>query len=270
MTTTAVILAAGRGRRMGSELPKVLHELDGRPLVVHSIERARSAGADEIVVVVGYRRDLVQQALQDLHVQYAVQTEQRGTGHAVLSAREHLVAKSGDVLVLYGDMPLLSAETLRQLVDKRRNTGAAAVALTIVLDNPPDFGRIIRDADGVVRKVVEVKDATSEQLAIREVNVGAYCFTASALVPALERLGVDNAQGEYYLTDVVGILAGDGQRVETITTDNLEETLGINDVHHLQFAAKLSDIEYAESLYDLIDAVSSTARADAREGAGPG
>ena len=270
MTTTAVILAAGRGRRMGSDLPKVLHELDGRPLVVHSIERARAAGADEIVVVVGYRRDLVEEALRDLNVEFAVQTEQRGTGHAVLSARELLVDKPGDVLVMYGDMPLLSAETLRHLVDKRRDTDAAAVALTIVLDNPPDFGRIIRDADGVVREVVEVRDANPEQLAIREVNVGAYCFAAAALVPALERLGVDNAQGEYYLTDVVGILAGDGLRVETVTTENLEETLGINDVPHLQFAAKLSDIEYAESLYDLIDAVASTARADLDRGAGPG
>lgn len=266
MTTTAVILAAGRGKRMGSDLPKVLHELDGRPLVSYSIERARAAGADDIVVVTGYRRELVEEALADAGVRFAVQTEQRGTGHAVLSAREHLEGLEGDVVVLYGDMPLLSSETIRSLITKRCEAEAAAVALTIVAENPPDFGRIIRDESGRVIEVVEVKDANPEQLAIREVNVGAYCFAAAQLLPALERLGDDNAQGEYYLTDVVGILAADGRRVETVTAASLEETLGINDLAHLDFASKLTDIRYAESLYDLIDAVALAARKDEDRG----
>lgn len=262
MSTTAVILAAGRGRRMGSDLPKVLHELEGRPLVSYSIERAVAAGAERVVVVVGYRRELVEQALVGAGVEFAVQDEQRGTGHAVLSAREQLVQADGHVLVLYGDMPLLSTATLQSLVHRREETGAAAVALTIVVDNPPDFGRIMRGSDGRVERVVEVKDATPQELAVREVNVGAYCFDAACLVPALEQLRSDNAQGEYYLTDVVGILAGQGDLVETVTTINLEETLGINDLHHLSFAAKLADIAYAESLYELIDAVAATARQD--------
>ena len=262
MTTTAVILAAGRGRRMGSDLPKVLHQLDGRPLVVHSIERARGAGADEVVVVTGYRRELVEEALADAGVRFAVQREQRGTGHAVLSAREHLEGVEGDVVVLYGDMPLLGVDTIRRLITTRREAGEAAVALTIVAENPPDFGRIIRDQQGRVREVVEVKDADPDQLAIKEVNVGAYCFDAAQLLPALGQLRSDNAQGEYYLTDVVGILAGAGRPVETVTAATLEETLGINDLAHLEFASKLGDIRYAESLYDLIDAVAMAARRD--------
>ncbi|MDP9416341.1 MAG: NTP transferase domain-containing protein [Actinomycetota bacterium] len=257
--TTAVVLAAGRGKRMGSDLPKVLHPLSGRPLVSYAIDNVRAAGADRVVVVVGYRRELVEEALRDSDVAFAVQGEQRGTGHAVLAAREHLHG-DGDVLVVYGDMPLLSAATLRRLRERRSETGAAAVALTITLDNPPDFGRIVRNEHGDVVRVVEVRDASPDELAIREVNVGAYCFSADHLVPALERLRSDNAQGEYYLTDVPGILVADGLRVETIATDDLEETLGINDLLHLAFAEKLSDIRYAESLYGLVDAVGRAAR----------
>lgn len=260
LPVTAVLLAAGRGSRMGGDLPKVLHELDGKPLVSYAIDSARAAGAQSVIVVVGYRKELVMSRLADTGVEFAVQTEQRGTGHAVLAAREQLQSLLGDVLVLYGDMPLLSASTLQQLIAHRRDTGAAAVALTLVIENPPDFGRILRDPAGQVLRVVEVKDATPEELAIREVNVGAYCFAAETLVPVLERLGTDNAQGEYYLTDVVGILVEDGHRVETVETTNLEETLGINDLPHLTFAGTLDDIRYAESLYDLVDAVAAAAR----------
>ncbi len=266
MTTTAVILAAGRGRRMGSDLPKVLHELDGRPLVQYSIDRARAAGVDEIVLVTGYRRELVEEALADQGVRFAVQTEQRGTGHAVLSARDHLADLEGEVVVLYGDMPLLGAETIRSLIDTRRDTMAAAVALTIVTENPPDFGRIIRDERNRVQRVVEVKDANEEELSIKEVNVGAYCFDGPSLLPALDQLRSDNAQGEFYLTDVIGILAAEGRRVETVTAGSLEETLGINDLTHLSFASKLADIRHAESLYDLIDAVALAARQGRGEG----
>ena len=158
-------------------------------------------------------------------------------------------------------MPLLSAATLQELIAHRRRTGAAAVALTLVIANPPDFGRIIRDPEGRVLRVVEVKDATTAQLAIQEVNVGAYCFAAATLLPVLERLRTDNAQGEYYLTDVVGLMVDDGHLVETVETTNLEETLGINDLPHLTFAGTLDDIRYAESLYDLVDAVAAAARA---------
>ena len=157
-------------------------------------------------------------------------------------------------------MPLLSTATLQQLIRRRRETNAAAVALTLVIESPPDFGRIIRAADGRVLRVVEVKDANAAERAIREVNGGAYCFAGEHLLPVLERLRTDNAQGEYYLTDVVGILVADGRVVETIETTNLEETLGINDQLHLSFAGTLDDIRYAESLYELVDAVAAAAR----------
>jgi bifunctional UDP-N-acetylglucosamine pyrophosphorylase/glucosamine-1-phosphate N-acetyltransferase len=180
-----------------------------------------------------------------------------------MAAREYLEGFEGNVVVLYGDMPLLAEATIRSLIDRRDQTGAAAVALTIELDNPPDFGRIVRDADGRVERVVEVKDCTPEELAIREVNVGAYCFDSQALLDALGELNDDNAQSEYYLTDVFGTMATKGQRTATVVTPNLEEALGINDPVALAFAEKLADIRYAESLYELIDATANAARGSA-------
>jgi len=262
--TRAVILAAGKGTRMGSDLPKVLHQVAGEPMIAHCIRAARLAGVGEVVLVVGYGRDQVAAALSGLRgpnggpgtgVEYAVQAEQLGTGHAVIQARPFLEGFDGNVAVLYGDMPLLSAATIATVIGRRDTTGAAAVVLTVELDNPPDFGRIVRDGSGRVAGIVEVRDANAEELAIREVNVGAYCFDGAALLDALDRLRADNAQGEYYLTDVIGILVGDGRLVETVVTSNLEETLGINDPFHLAFAEKLADIRHAEGLYDLVDAV---------------
>jgi len=262
--TKALILGAGKGSRMQSELPKVLHPVAGRPMVLHAVDRARAAGIGEVIIVVGYKKDEVMSALAAAGTGFAVQHEQRGTGHAVMAAREHLEGFEGNVVVLYGDMPLLGAETIRMLVEQREETGAVAVALTIVLDNPPDFGRIVRDADGRVVRVVEVKDCTPEELAIREVNVGAYCFECRSLLLALGELSDDNAQGEYYLTDVFATMAAKGERTDTVVTPNLEEALGVNDPVALAFAEKLGDIRYAESLYELIDATAEAAR-DAEE-----
>ena len=258
--TKAVILAAGKGTRMRSDLPKVLHTVEGRPMIQHSVERARAAGIGEVVVVVGYRRDLVMAALDGWDVRFAVQAEQRGTGHAVAQARQELEGFHGNVVVLYGDMPLLSQDTIGSLIRRRDELDAGGVILTIVLDNPPDFGRIVRDRAGRVVRVVEVKDASPEELAIQEVNVGAYCFDCQALLPALDQLRDDNQQGEFYLTDVVEILAAAGKVVDTVVTPNLEEALGINDPVHLAFAEKLGDIQHAESLYELIDATLAMSR----------
>jgi bifunctional UDP-N-acetylglucosamine pyrophosphorylase / glucosamine-1-phosphate N-acetyltransferase len=258
--TRAVVLAAGQGTRMWSELPKVLHPLEDRPMVVHCLDAARAAGIDQVVVVVGYGRDQVMKALAGSGVEFVVQEEQLGTGHAVLQARPFLEGFDGNAVVLYGDMPLLAAETIRALVDRRDQTGAAAVILTIELENPPDFGRVVRDGGGRVTGVVEARDATPEELAIREVNVGPACFDAAALVGALERLGTGNAQGEYYLTDVFGLLAADGEKVETATTDRLEDALGINDLQHLEFAEKLRHIRYAERMYPRVDALARERR----------
>jgi bifunctional UDP-N-acetylglucosamine pyrophosphorylase/glucosamine-1-phosphate N-acetyltransferase len=213
-----------------------------------------------VIIVVGYKKQEVMSALAQAGTKFAVQEEQRGTGHAVMAAREFLEGFDGNVVVLYGDMPLLSEATIRSLVDRRDEAEAVAVALTIELDNPPDFGRIVRDASGAMVRVVEVKDCTPEELAIREVNVGAYCFDSRSLLEALGELSDDNAQGEYYLTDVFGTMAARGLKTATVVTPNLEEALGVNDPVALAFAEKLADIRYAESLYDLIDATAEAAR----------
>ncbi len=229
-------------------------------MVLYAVDRARAAGIDEVIIVVGYKRQEVVSALADAGATFAVQDDQRGTGHAVMAAREHLEGFDGNVVVLYGDMPLLAEATIRSLIERRDQSGAAAVALTIELDNPPDFGRIVRDSGGRMLRVVEVKDCTPEELAIREVNVGAYCFDSRALLEALGELGDDNAQGEYYLTDVFETMVGKGQKTDTVVTPNLEEALGVNDPVALAFAEKLADIRYAESLYELIDATAHAAR----------
>jgi bifunctional UDP-N-acetylglucosamine pyrophosphorylase/glucosamine-1-phosphate N-acetyltransferase len=259
METRAVILAAGKGSRMKSELPKVLHRVEGKTMIEHSIERSHQAGVGEVILVVGYKREMIMEALGD-QAKYAVQEEQLGTGHAVAQASDLLRDFEGNVVVLYGDMPLINPETVRRLIETREQNDVKAAILTVVLDNPPDFGRIIRDGTGEVTRIVEVKDATPEEYAVKEVNVGMYCFDCQPLLSALGELSNDNAQGEYYLTDVVEIMCNKGLRVETVTADTLEETLGINDPHHLQFAEKLSDIEYAESLYELIDATLAMTR----------
>jgi bifunctional UDP-N-acetylglucosamine pyrophosphorylase/glucosamine-1-phosphate N-acetyltransferase len=252
--TKAIILAAGKGSRMRSDLPKVLHAVNGRPMIEHSIEKARSVGIEDIIAVVGYKREQVREALGD-SVRYVVQDQQLGTGHAVMMARDLLAGFDGNVVVLYGDMPLITAGTIHQLIETREQDEVKAALLTIVLDNPPDFGRIVRDEQGHIQRIVEVRDASPQELKIKEVNVGMYCFDCQELLAALEALDNDNAQNEYYLTDVVGIMCDEGLAVETVVTGNLEETLGINDPAHLQFAESLADIKYAESLYDLIDAV---------------
>ncbi|MDP9427137.1 MAG: NTP transferase domain-containing protein [Actinomycetota bacterium] len=249
----AIILAGGRGKRMKSDLPKVLHELRGKPMIQHSIDNIREAGIDDVMVVVGYRRDMVMANLRET-VRFAIQEEQLGTGHAVQQALPFLADAEGSVVICYGDMPLLSPKTIRTLVETQRRPGIVGSVLTVVLDNPPAFGRIVRNERGGVDRIVEVKDCTPDELKIKEVNVGVYCLDAAALRTALPRLNNNNAQGEYYLTDVVQVFAQAGWSLETVRTDNLEETLGINDVAHLKFAEQLEDIAYAESLYELIDA----------------
>lgn len=254
----ALILAAGKGTRMKSALPKVLHTVHGRSLVQHVVERVRLTGVKDIVVVVGYQREQVM-AHMGTDVQYAVQEPQLGTAHAVMMARSYLTGFTGRVLVVYGDMPLINPQSMRRLIDRCQGE-VKAVLLTIILDNPPDFGRVVHGPDGKITRIVEVKDADAQTLAIKEVNVGLYCFENHALLEALDRLSNDNAQGEYYLTDVIESIAGTGGRIETIVAATMEETLGINDPDHLRFAESLSHLDYAESVYPLVDASLSDVR----------
>lgn len=230
----AVVLAGGKGTRMGSDLPKVLHDLRGRSVIRHQIDNVRGAGIDDVTVVVGHGRDRVMEHLGD-EVRFAVQEEQLGTGHAVLQALPLL--GSGPAVVCYGDMPFVSPATFQALVEAESRSGVAAAILTMEQEDPPDFGRVVRDERGRVRRVVEVGDCTPAELAIKEFNVGVYCFGVEALGWALPRLRNDNALGEYYLTDVVQVLVEGGRRVETVGSRSVEEALGINDPADLELAA---------------------------------
>jgi bifunctional UDP-N-acetylglucosamine pyrophosphorylase/glucosamine-1-phosphate N-acetyltransferase len=222
---TAIILAGGKGTRMDSDLPKVLHELRGRSLIRYAVDNIRKAGIGDVIVVVGYGRELVMEHLDGL-ARFAVQEEQLGTGHAVLTALPLL--EGSNVFVCYGDMPFLDPATIREIIEVVSRQDADAAILTMTSDDPPPYGRVVRDGRGRVLRVVEVGDCTPEELRIKEVNVGVYCFDAGALRWALPRLGDANAQGEYQLTDVVRVLVEGGWRVETVRTDNPTEALGVN------------------------------------------
>jgi bifunctional UDP-N-acetylglucosamine pyrophosphorylase/glucosamine-1-phosphate N-acetyltransferase len=233
---TAVILAAGQGTRMRSKLPKVLHDLCGRPLVGWPIAAAREAGADRIVVVDGPARALDGRLGEGVEI--AVQEVANGTGGAVQAAAD-AIPHEGTVLVVAGDAPLLDGATLRALLDAHASSGAAATLLSAEHPHPAGYGRIVRDADGLVERIVETKtegDATPEQLVIREVNASVYAFDAAALHDALARIGTDNAQGELYLTDAIAILRGDGRDVAAHVAGSWEVVLGVND------RAQLADV----------------------------
>ena len=228
----AVILAAGRGKRMKSDLPKVLHKVGGRTMLDRVIETARKAGAGRIVVVVGHGRDQVVRTLP-AGVEWVVQEEQLGTGHAARCAGAALAGHQGPVLVLSGDVPLLRHETVAALERERASAGAACAVLTAEVNGEHAYGRIVRDPAGKVSKIVEHKDADPEERKIKEINTGTYSFAPGILFPALELLRADNAQGEYYLTDVVGILIARGSKVVCVKTDSAEEALGVNSAEEL-------------------------------------
>ncbi len=227
--TRVVILAAGKGTRMKSELPKVMHLAADRPLLAHAVDAARELAPEQIVVVIGHGAAQVRATMGD-GLSYALQEPQLGTGHALQVAMPVLDGADGDLLVTYGDMPLLSAATLARMRDTRRQSGAAAAVLTAIMDPPPAYGRIVRDPEGRFLRIVEDKDCTAEQRAITEVNIAVYGFAATPLAHALSRLRNDNAQGEYYLTDVLELLREDGHGVVTVTCDDAQEVMGVNDL----------------------------------------
>ena len=232
---SAIILAAGEGTRMRSAVPKVLHRLAGRSLVEHAVRAAAGLSPRRLAVVVGHGREAVTEHLDevakaiDLTVTVAVQAEQHGTGHAVRCALGELPGLGGTVLVTYGDTPLLDTETLAALLAEHASAGNAVTVLSASVPDPTGYGRIVRDADGSVAAIVEQKDATPEQAAIREINSGVYAFDGAVLADALGRLSTDNAQGEQYLTDVLAIARGDGHRVGTWTCGDPWLVEGVND-----------------------------------------
>ncbi len=231
MRLMAVILAAGQGTRMRSALPKVLHPLAGVPLVCYSIATAAAVTGQKPVLVIGHGGDQVRAALGET-ARYVTQTEQLGTGHAVLQARELVQGQADVVLVTYADMPLLTAETLEQLIAAHTMGGATITLLTVVADDPRGFGRVARAATGQVQAIVEEATCTPAQLAIRELNAGVYCFAADWLWRILPALPL-SPKGEYYLTDAVALAAEQGQRVHSVVADDPRELLGINTRAHL-------------------------------------
>lgn len=228
----AVILAAGYSKRFKSHLVKVMHPVAGRPMIAYSVEMARSLGVKQPVLIVGHGAEKVREFLGD-EVTYVEQHERLGTGHAVLQARPALEGRCQTVLVLYGDMPLQRVETVRRLVELHRAGNAPVTMLTVLSDDSMGFGRILRDArDNRVLSIIEEAVATPEQLAIRELNTGAYCFEATWLWQHLPRIRL-RPKGEYYLTDLVGMAADEGHRVQALTIDDVTEVQGINTRIHL-------------------------------------
>ena len=240
-----VILAAGKGTRMKSELPKVLHPLAGKPLIGHVLAAAETLGPDRVCVVYGHGGDALPKAIGGDHIAWALQDPQLGTGHAVAQAMPHVIP-DGHVLILYGDVPLTRPETLQEMRMIARE-GAIAL-LTVHLDNPAGYGRIVRNARGQVERIVEHKDASAEELAIHEVNTGILCLPAAKLQGWLSRLGNDNAQGEYYLTDVIGMAAAEGERVLPCHPMADWEVLGVNSRAQLAELERRHQRNLAEAL----------------------
>ncbi len=241
----AIVLAAGEGSRMRSSIPKPLHRLCGRAMVLHVLDSLNGLGVDRVVVVVGFQSVEVVKAIEaeappGLALSFVEQHERRGTGDAVavgLTGFDHDGdLDEGVLLVLPGDAPLVQTETLRRLVETHRSQHAAATLLSAVMDDPSGYGRIVRSKTGRVSKIVEHRDATEEEREIREVATSIYCFDPPLLAPGLRRISPDNAQGEYYLTDVIGVLGSAGYAVGSMVVDDAREVAGVNDRAQLSIA----------------------------------
>ena len=235
MSLSIIILAAGKGTRMKSDLAKVLHPLCGKSLVEWALDTVAPLHPDRTVVIVGHQAEAVQNAVNQrfANIEFALQSEMLGTGDAVKRAVPLLEGFEGDVIVTCGDVPLLKTETLRRLIQTRRENNSAAAMLVAQVDEPGSYGRVLCDDENRVLQIVEAKDATPEILAVRNVNAGTYCFDAKLLWPQLARLTNSNKSGEYYLTDVVGFLANDNQRVDAVFIGEREMT-GINTREQLE------------------------------------
>ena len=235
---TSVILAAGMGTRMKSKMPKVLHKVCGKPLSKWVIDASKAAGADKVCAVVGHKAETVKEVLGDV-CEFALQAEQKGTGHAFMQAIDVIKNSKGEVVILNGDTPLITAETINKAIEYHKNNGNQATVITAILDDATGYGRIVRDNDGSVLKIVEQKDASEEEKKINEVNSGMYVFDAQSLVYALDKITPNNAQGEYYLTDTLEILLSAGKKIGGYAISDNDEIRGINDRVQLNEAEKI-------------------------------
>lgn len=227
----SIILAAGKGTRMRSDLPKVVHELCGRAMINRVLDVTKEIGCGEDIVVVGYRRDVVEDTI-DREVKYAEQIEQLGTGHAVMQAKDYINPED-TIFVLYGDMPLFTKETLENMMKYHEDTNADVTIGSVIFGEDCRYGRIIKDENGNVKKVTEYKDATDEERKISEMNAGPAIYNGAVLLDALSKLSNDNAQGEYYLTDVVEIANKEGKKVNSFVFENTDEAFGANSPEEL-------------------------------------
>ena len=238
MSSIALILAAGEGTRMKSDKPKVAHEVLGKPMLNWVVDAARDAGCERVIAVTGHRAEQVEALLSG--VDRVRQESQLGTGHAVMCARDAIAEFRGSLVVLSGDTPLLRAETIAGLVAMRESSGAACTVLTTVLANPSGYGRVVRSGhEGAVDRIVEEKDCAEDERRIAEINTGAYCFDSAVLFGHLDRLTTDNAQGEYYLTDMVKVFRDEGLTVGAVIADDWLETIGVNSRVQLAEASKV-------------------------------
>lgn len=228
MEFATIIMAAGKGKRMKSDLPKVLHQLAGKPLVHHVIDIAQSVGSQRVLLIISHKKEMVIETTRDKNVEWVVQEQPLGTGDAVKSCAEAMSGYDGDVLILSGDVPLLKGDTIREAYDLHKSAFAAATVFTFIPDDATGYGRIIKDDSGALLGIVEHKDATEEQLKIGEVNSGIYFFQSKLLFEALKKVTNDNASGEYYLTDTIHILADENRRMSAYIVKDARETAGVN------------------------------------------
>lgn len=233
-----IILAAGKGTRMKSKLPKVLHKVCGKTMIECVIDEAVKTGSEGICVVVGDKAENVKESLEGKNVEFALQAEQLGTGHAVMQAAD-FIENEKDVIVLYGDTPLIKAETLEKLVSFHREKNNGVSIISAIVENSAGYGHIIRDKDGKFVKNVEYKDATEEEKLVKEINTGIYCFKGSSLKNALSKITNDNAQGEYYLPDALEIILKSGEGVDAMAADDADEFAGVNSRIQLAEAEKI-------------------------------
>ncbi len=265
----AIILAAGKGTRMHSKYPKVLHKVGGKPMLQHVIDAADVCGADKKIIIVGHEAEMVETMVGSQGT-IALQAEQLGTGHAVMQTADALNNFNGTALILCGDTPLLDGEELKKFCEAHKKSGAAATVLTAIMDDPFGYGRIIRDINGDVEGIVEQKDATEAQKSIKEINTGIYCIECPQLFEALSTLTNNNAQGEYYLTDVLQKLRAAGQKIGGISTTDSDMVMGINSRRQLAVAESVMRQRILDKLMDagvtIMDPASTFIEADVKVG----
>jgi len=245
----AIILAAGISSRMNTKLPKVLHEVCGRPMLAYVLDACRSAGVQKCYVIVGYGKEQVMARFaDDKDLTWVEQKEQKGTGHAVMCCKEHLADFDGDTLIICGDMPLIRSEIVTTLIDKHENESSAATLATAVLDNPKSYGRILRDAYGNIQGIVEESDCTPQQRAIQEVNPSYYCFKNKTLFETLENITPNNVKNEYYLTDALHLVIKAGHKVTAVTAVAAEDAIGVNNRQQLSDVSRIMQSRIQDNL----------------------